>query len=97
MLICDHAIGQAVTSPFPRNALSGPDPIERDERGGGEDLGKRAGLKGFRERARPHGAIGAPRRHREDLARCGIEHDDIAAVRFHIIDRVIERTLRNLL
>ena len=93
MLVRDHAIGQAVTAPFSRHPLPGPNPIERDERGGRENLGERSRLERFRERTRPHAAVGAPRCNGQDLAGGGIEHHDVAAIRFHVVDRVVERAL----
>ena len=97
MLIRDHAIGQPVAPALSRNVFTRPDAIERDERRGREDLGERSGLERFRERARPHAPVGPPGRRRENLARGGIEHHDVTAIRFHVVDRVIQRALRDLL
>ena len=97
MLIRDHAVGQVVTPALSRDVLTRSDAIEGDERRGREDLGERSGLERFCECARPHAPVGPPGSRREDLARCGIEHHDVAAIRFHVVDRVIQGALRDLL
>jgi len=71
--------------------------IVHDERGRREDLGERSGLERLGEGTGPHAAVGAARRDGENFPARGIEHHDVAAVRFHIIDGVVERPLRDLL
>ena len=89
--------GHAVDPTFARHVVVGAHAIVHDERGRREDLGERSRLERLGERARPHAAVRAPRRDGQHLAGRGIEHHDIAAVRLHVVDRIVERPLRDLL
>ena len=69
-----------------------------EQRRGDERLERGARLERFGERRRTAGVRQCPAaRQRADLARVRVEHDDVAAARVHLADRVGQRALGDVL